>query len=132
MYELHATIIPSVYKASAKLCEKSIQKVHTVQEEHTEHTGGAHSTGVAHRTRHTEHTGGLYTDHTGGENTMLCMQATSMLSMCATFQHQASTPREISVDAMSAIERFIVLQYDCSSTCSNVNLARKKMFAMKG
>lgn len=48
------------------------------------------------------------------------------------FLSLASAPREISMHAMSTIERFVVLLYDRTSTCSDVNLARKKLFAKKG
>ncbi len=48
------------------------------------------------------------------------------------FLHLASAPRVISSQAMSTIERFVVLLYDRTSTCSNINLARKKLFSKKG
>ena len=44
----------------------------------------------------------------------------------------ASAPGVISSHAMSAIERFVVLLYDRTSTCSDVNLVRKMLFAKEG
>ena len=41
----------------------------------------------------------------------------------------AHTPTEISEQATYAIERFVILIYDRTSTCTDVNQARKKLFA---
>ena len=43
----------------------------------------------------------------------------------------ASAPSEISEDTLATLERYIVLLYDRTCTCSEVNLARKKLFAKK-
>ena len=41
----------------------------------------------------------------------------------------ACTPTEILEQSMPAIERFFILMYDRTSICTNVNKARKKLFA---
>lgn len=41
----------------------------------------------------------------------------------------AHAPTEVTEQAMKAIERFVVLLYDKTSTCTDVDKARKKMFA---
>ena len=40
-------------------------------------------------------------------------------------------PREISEDAMHTIERFVILLYDRTSTCTDIDKARQKLFAKK-
>ena len=37
-------------------------------------------------------------------------------------------PKDIPVEAMMAIERFVILLYDRTSTCSDINKARQKIF----
>ena len=41
----------------------------------------------------------------------------------------AHAPTEIPEQSMLVIERFVILIYDRTSTCTNVNKARKKLFA---
>ena len=41
----------------------------------------------------------------------------------------AHAPTEVSEQSMHAIERFVILLYDRTSTCTEVNQARKKLFA---
>ncbi|KAG7177316.1 hypothetical protein Hamer_G000627, partial [Homarus americanus] len=43
----------------------------------------------------------------------------------------ASTPSELPDGVMSTLERFIVLLYDRTSTCCDVNVLRKKLFSRK-
>ena len=43
----------------------------------------------------------------------------------------ACAPTEIPEHSMQAIERFVILMYDRTSTCTNVNKARKKLFAKR-
>lgn len=40
-------------------------------------------------------------------------------------------PNEIPQNAIHSIERFVILLYDRTSTCTNVNIARNKLFARK-
>ena len=47
------------------------------------------------------------------------------------FLDLASAPSEISEDTLATLERYVVLLYDRTCTCSEVNLARKKLFAKK-
>ena len=39
---------------------------------------------------------------------------------------------DVTESCMSIIERFVILMYDRTSTCSDINTARKKLFAKKG
>ena len=48
------------------------------------------------------------------------------------FLFLASAPKEVSVNTMEVIERFVVLFYDRTSTCTDVNTERKRLFAKKG
>ena len=41
----------------------------------------------------------------------------------------ADAPARVTEEAMKAIERFVILLYDKRSTCTDVNKARKKLFA---
>ena len=41
----------------------------------------------------------------------------------------ADLPARVTEEAMKAIERFVILLYDKTSTCTDVNKARKKLFA---
>ena len=43
----------------------------------------------------------------------------------------ANAPTSIQEDTMHVIERFVILQYDRTSKCKDVNKARKKLFAKK-
>ena len=43
----------------------------------------------------------------------------------------ACAPTEIPEHSMQAIERFVILMYDQTSTCTDVNKARKKLFAKR-
>ena len=43
----------------------------------------------------------------------------------------ANGPKEIPDDAMSIIERFVILLFDRTSTCTKVDQARKKLFPPK-
>ena len=43
----------------------------------------------------------------------------------------ACAPTEIPEHSMQAIERFVILMYDRTSTCTDVNKARKKLFAKR-
>uniref|UniRef100_UPI00358F0BB1 uncharacterized protein n=1 Tax=Myxine glutinosa TaxID=7769 RepID=UPI00358F0BB1 len=47
------------------------------------------------------------------------------------FLDLASAPSEISEDTLATLERYVVLLYDRTCTCSEVNLARNKLFAKK-
>ena len=48
------------------------------------------------------------------------------------FLFLASAPKEVSVNTMEVIERFVVLLYYRTSTCTDVNTERKRLFAQKG
>jgi len=39
---------------------------------------------------------------------------------------------DIPESCMSTIARFVILMYDRTSTCNDINTARRKLFAMKG
>lgn len=43
----------------------------------------------------------------------------------------ACAPTEIPEQSMQTIERFVVLMYDRTSTCTDVNKARKKLFVKR-
>ncbi|KAG7161847.1 hypothetical protein Hamer_G007507 [Homarus americanus] len=47
------------------------------------------------------------------------------------FLSLASTPSELPDGVLSTLERFIVLLYDRTSTCCDVNVLRKKLFSRK-
>ncbi|KAG7163186.1 hypothetical protein Hamer_G002264 [Homarus americanus] len=47
------------------------------------------------------------------------------------FLNLASTPSELPDGVLSTLERFIVLLYDRTSTCCDVNVLRKKLFSRK-
>ena len=40
-------------------------------------------------------------------------------------------PRDIGLDVMQVVERFVILLYDRTSTCADIDKARRKLFAKK-
>ena len=40
-------------------------------------------------------------------------------------------PRDVHESAMNTIERFVILMYDRTSTCTDINKARRKLFTKK-
>ena len=43
----------------------------------------------------------------------------------------SNAPSEVEEDVMNTIERFVILLYDRTSKCADINKARKKLFAKK-
>ena len=46
-----------------------------------------------------------------------------------TLMKLADSPARVTEEAMKAIERFVILLYDKTSTCTDVDKAKKKLFA---
>ena len=53
----------------------------------------------------------------------------SLPELTGTLLKLADSPARVTEEAMKAIERFVILLYDKTSTCTDVNKARKKLFA---
>ena len=43
----------------------------------------------------------------------------------------SSAPTEIPQEVMATIEMFVILLYDQTSTCAEINMARRKLFAKR-
>ena len=48
------------------------------------------------------------------------------------FEEMSSCPEKPSIDCICTIERFIIILYDRTSTCTNIDMARKHLFTKKG